>query len=251
MAILDIFEGVEIEPSAFEIALQQMTLFGLEKQIQETQDFDSAVLSTLGFKRDVNNELVRLTEEEQLAAFTPLERANFNILKSQAERIEKAFAGDLPVSEALKQRGEDQFRFLQEGQARRGNVITGTDLTSAVAFSTPGIQSLESVRREQRFLEDTERRDEINRGFSSFRSGLGLLTDINTRRLSELTAAPSRFNVGTGSGLLSNLSQQSLFAAQSQAGINQELADLLVGVGGQLLGPTITKGAGILASLIP
>lgn len=247
MAILDIFDGVEADPSLFEIALQQLTLSGLQKQVEATEDFSSAVERVLGFKRGENNELIRLTEEEIFDTLPPLEQSTFKLLKAQTERLEKAFSGDLPVSEQLKQRSIDQFNVLDEELSRRGQPISGTNLETAVGFSTPAIQSIGQRQRTQGLLEDTERRNEIISGFDTLQRGTGLLSNLRTSRFSELTAAPSRFNLGTSqAGLLSNLNQQSLFNAQSQA-------DLLSGIGGiagKLLDPSITTAAGLLEKLI-
>ena len=247
----NIFAGTEVEPSAFEIALQQIYLSGLTKRFAEIGNISEAVDRTLGFKRDESGNLVELTEQEQFDVLSPVEQTNFNLLKQQVSRLETAFAGDLPVSERLKQRGVEQFDILKEELARRGQPLAGTDLETGVGFTTPAIQSLGERQRTQGLLESEEQRAEIDRGFANVFQGTGILSDLEQRRLQNLTAAPSRFDVGGGGGLLASAGQQSLFNAQQQATSGQGLADLVASLGGQLLGPSITKGAGLLASLIP
>lgn len=246
---MGIFDGIETQPGDFEVALQQIVLAQqqtklsqLGKEVGEVDDLTETVLSIVGKKRDETGKLVNLTEQEQFDNLTPQGQQNFNILKLQREELEKAFAGDLPVSERLKQRGEEAFGFLQEGQARRGNVITGTNLRNAAAFSTPGIQSLAATQRNQRLLEDEEARDVKDRGLLRFQQGVNLQSTLRQRRLDQLLTSPTRFNTGgssgaadSGAGLLSNIERRQIIEGQTQAAINQNLQDLITGGTGRLI----------------
>jgi hypothetical protein len=232
----DIFLGTEVEPSAFEIALQQLFLGGLNRTIAETGDFTSSVESALGFKRDADGNLVKLTEQERFDNLSPVEQRNFNLLKSQVDRLEKAFAGDLPVSERLKQRSMDQFDVLKEEQARRGNVVSGTDLDTAVGFSTPAIQSIGERQRTQGLLEGEEQKNEISQGFANVFNTSGLLRDYSTQNIANLVNAPSRHNIFSSGGLLANAGAASRINAAQE---NEQITDFL------------SLGAGLLGKLIP
>ena len=205
--------GEDVEPSAFEIAMQQLFLSGLSRRVSETNDFSGAVDATLGFKRDEFGTLVPLTDEERFDTLDPASQDTFNLLKQQSQRLETALTGDLPVSERLRQRSKEQFDILKEEQGRRGNTVAGTDLDTAVGFSTPAIQSIGERQRTQGLLEDEERRGEIDKGFGNLFNVQGLLSDIDQRQFSNLVSAPSRFDIGQGGGLLKSDSAQSLFNA--------------------------------------
>lgn len=217
----------DTDPSDFEVAFQDIFLNGLNRRLGEDIEFTDLVHESLGFTRGADGSLRELTDDERIASFSPIEKQTFDLFEAQVDRLETAFAGDLPVSEKLKQRSEDQFGLTQEGLARRGNQVTGTNLDDAVAFSTPGIQTLGEEKRTQALLEDEERRGEINTGFQNVFNTGGLLSSLNQRRVTNLAKSPDRFDFGTGAGLLQSDASQTLFNAQSEA-------DFTGGVGGLL-----------------
>lgn len=231
-----IFLGTEVEPSAFEIAMQQIYLSGLQKRVAETGNLSSAVEATLGFKRDAGGKLVELTEQERFDSLDPVAQSTYNLFKQQVTQLESAFEGE--PSEKLKQRSVDQFKVLKEELARRGQPLAGSSLETGVGFSTPAIQSLGERQRTQGLLEGEERRGEIDRGFSNIFQAGGLLSGFQSKTLANLINAPKRFDVGGGGGLLEGSQATSLFNAQSQA-------DALSGIGG-FFGDIAKEGAGLL-----
>lgn len=226
-----IFDDIEVQPSPFEIALQSIFLSGLQQRVQETGDLSAAVNEALGFKRNADGALVKLTDAERFDSLDPTQQNLFNRLKEQSERLERAFTGDLPVSERLKQRGEDQFRFLKEGRGRKGSAITGDTLESAQGFDTPTIQALGQVRRTQGLLVDEERRGEINTGFSNLFGGAGILQTSQQNDFTNRINAPARFDIGGfGGGLLA----QSGAASRLNFGQETEQASALTGILGNI-----------------
>ncbi len=232
---MGIFDGAEAEPSAFEIAVQTAYLNGLQKSAKETNKFSDYVDSVMGFGRDAQGNPIELSEQERFDALPPEEQRAFSLVEQQYDRVQKAFAGELPVSERLKQRSTDQFDFLQEAQARRGNTVTGTNLSDAVGYSTPAIQSIGERQRTQGLLEDEERRGEINSGFNNVFSGSGILANLKQTRLSNMVNTPKRYELGNGAGLLSNAGQTSRFNASQQGSAGGILGDLSSTVLGSLL----------------
>ncbi|MEE8208241.1 MAG: hypothetical protein V3T88_04705 [Nitrosomonadaceae bacterium] len=227
-----IFDNIVVEPSAFEIALQSIFLSGLQQRVQETGDLSAAVNATLGFKRDAAGALVELTDDERFDALNPEQQNLFNRLEEQNTRLERAFAGDLPVSERLRQRSEDQFDLLQEGRARRGGIVTGTSLTDAQGFDTPSIQSIGQAQRTQGLLESEEALQERQTGFSNLFGGTGILQTSRERDFANRVNAPARFDIGGfGGGLLSSASAASRLnfgqETEQQAGLTGILGNII------------------------
>lgn len=235
----DIFLGTEVEPSAFEIALQQITLSGLEQRIAETGDFSSAVNAALGFKRDADGNFVRLTEQERFDSLGPVEQQTFNLFKQQVSRLESAFAGE--PSELIKEQDVRRADILQEQLTRFGGsrAVSRSDtergVRGLVGGTTPGIQSVQKNIISQNIREDEFRRNEINQGFANVFSGGGLLDRFNTQNIANLTNAPSRFDVFSGGGLLANAGAASRFDAQQQSDFFGSLLDPSLAAGGEFL----------------
>ncbi len=230
---MSIFDSVEVQPSAFEIALQSIFLSGLQQRVEETGDLSAAVNATLGFKRDANGALVELTDDERYASLNPQQQNLYNRLEEQNTRLESAFAGDLPVSERLKQRSEDQLRYIKEGRGRKGSAVTGDTLASAQGYDTPTIQTLGQARRTQGLLEDEERRGEIDKGFNNLFSGTGILQTSQEKDLVNRTNAPARFDIGGfGGGLLQEAGANSRVNAEFEDNNLTNLGGLLTSIGG-------------------
>lgn len=231
-----IFDDIEVEPSAFEIALQSIFLSGLQQRVQETGDLSAAVNATLGFKRDADGNLVELTDTERFDSLNPTQQNLFNRLEDQNIRLEKAFTEGVPVSERLRQRGVDQLRFLKEGRGRKGSAITGDTLESAQGFDTPTIQALGQARRTQGLLVDEEARNERQTGFSNLFGGAGILQTSQQNDFTNRVNAPARFDIGGfGGGLLA----QSGAASRLNFGQETEQNAALTGILGNVIGRLI------------
>ncbi len=228
-----IFDSVEVEPSAFEIALQSIFLSGLQQRVAETGDLRGAVDATLGYKRDADGNLVELSDDERFESLNPEQQNMYSRLQEQNTRLERAFAGDLPVSERLKQRSEDQLRFIKEGRGRKGSAVTGDTLASAQGFDTPTIQTLGQANRTQGLLEDEERRGEIDKGFNNLFHGSGLLQASKEKDMTNRINAPARFDIGGfGGGLLNSASRNSVTNATFEDEWLTDMGGLLTDVGG-------------------
>ncbi len=228
-----IFDSVEVEPSAFEIALQSIFLSGLQQRVQETGDLSAAVNATLGYKRDADGNLVELSDTERFDSLNPEQQNMYNRLQDQNTRLERAFAGDLPVSERLKQRSEDQLALIKEGRGRKGSAITGDTLASAQGYDTPTIQTLGQANRTQGLLEDEERRGEIDKGFNNLFQGSGLLQTSREKDMTSRINAPARFDIGGfGGGLLSSAGSNSRANAKFEDNNLRDWGGVLTGLAG-------------------
>ncbi len=240
MSIFDdigsIFDDIQVEPSAFEIALQSIFLSGLQQRVSETGDLRSAVDATLGFKRDDTGAMVRLSDSERFDSLNPEQKMMYSRLEDQNTRLQRAFAGDLPVSERLRQRNKDQFDALQEGRSRLGGSVVGSNLDDAVGMSTADIQSIGESQRTQGLLEDTESRSEIDRGMNNIFQGAGMLQSNRDKDLVNRINAPARFDkVGFGGGLLSSASQSSRYNAEQEGALRAGMTGIISDVIGGLI----------------
>ena len=72
----DIFFGTEVEPSAFEIAMQNIFLSGLTQRVAETNDLSSAVNEVLGFKPNKK-------DKDKIDAFVTSDKSTADSIKSK------------------------------------------------------------------------------------------------------------------------------------------------------------------------
>ena len=98
----------------------------------------------------------RMTEDERLAVMSPTERANYDILKLQQDRMTKALKGELPISPALEEDIAKQEAGLEESLSRR--------LGSGWETSTPGIQAKSEFDKRSGLLREEARRGELTTG---------------------------------------------------------------------------------------
>lgn len=235
----DIFLGTEVEPSPFEIALQQITLTGLQQRVSETGDFSGAVNAALGFKRDAGGNLVPLTEQERFDSLGPVEQQTFNLFKQQVTQLESAFAGE--PSELIKEQDIKRADVIEEQLKRFGGsrAVSRSDtergVRGLVGGTTPGVQTVQKGIVSQNIREDEFRRNEINQGFANVFGGAGLLDRFNTQNIANLTNAPRRFDVFQGGGLLANAGASSRLDAQSGVDLFGQLLDPSLAAGGEFL----------------
>jgi len=231
---MGLFDGEEVEPSAFQIAMENIFLENTLRRSGEALNFSESVRNALGFKTGDDGSFIRMTDEERFESLDPVARQNAEILKLQSDRLTKALKGELPVSEALRQRSEDQADVTQEALARRGHGIDrdagDRGISGLTGFSTPAIQNIGQQQRTQGLLEDTERRGEMDAGARNVINTSGLLSDFNTRNIGNLSNAPLRFTSGLlGDSLVSADSRASIANAQfdDNASLNSFLGGIL------------------------
>lgn len=159
------------QPSSTEIALQQEQLELLREQRAESEMLKPYILAEMGYK-EVDGELVALTEDELYSNMTPLEQTNYDLQKSYMEglveslplmnetnqlaleRYRKALAGELDVSPALEAELADQQSELEEYLSQR----LGPDWRE----TTAGIQSLSEFNTRAEQLREASRYGELS-----------------------------------------------------------------------------------------
>ena len=219
----NIFLGTEVEPSAFEIALQGMFLDGLQKRVGETGDFSEAIRHTLGFKTDpTSGELVTLTEQERFDSLDPIEQDTFNTFKLQLGEIEKAFSGE--KTEFQKERSRQEAEITSEALARRGGSFVRSDtergLSGLTGLSTAAIQTIGKKQLNEGLQVSAEQEDRKRNSISGLLATGQQFNNLQSNRRSNLVSAPNRFDIG-GAGLLESAAKNSqIQAANTQANIS-------------------------------
>lgn len=139
----------------------------------------------------------------------------------QADRLEKALRGELPISEGTTQRKATEFNLLKESAARRGIEIQGDSVDAATSDSTSGNELVGQFKRTYGLLEDAERRGEIA-GVSGINLGAPTLS---------LAASGNSYGPGSiaqgyaqGAGLISSALQPYQFNRQLQSQVDQQNA---------------------------
>jgi len=129
--------------------------------------------------------------QEQLSMARHLQEPQMRIAELQADRLERALKGELPVSEASQIAREKSEAQMLEGLSRRG-VGPG---------ETPYIQSMGEHERTWEALYDAERRGEIAQGSGLFAQAVGLASPTGMTQ-----GVGTQGVLGQGYGLLPTLS---------------------------------------------
>lgn len=168
---------------------------------------EGAGLKALEEQINQNIELQRETQkallEEVRKGPSEFDQAQNRISILQAERLENALRGDLPVSEATKQRKRQEFDLLKEAAARRGIRIEGDTPETATSNSTAGVQTIGEFNRTYKLAEDAERRGEISAGAAENLARYGLTNSISSQGFNQaaslrgLSAAPGTTFTGS------------------------------------------------------
>jgi len=96
---------------------------------------------------------------------TELEKQWEEVSLLQADRLEKALRGELPVSEGTQKRYEEEKKSMQERLSRK--------LGSGWEESTAGIRAMNEFEQRWQTIMDAERRGEIAQGAPMLLSNLG------------------------------------------------------------------------------
>lgn len=106
----------------------------------------------------------KLTEEQLLAGMTDTERLNYSTTKMSTERLNKALTGTLPISPALEQELTDQETQMKENLARK--------LGPNWELSTPGQKAMSTLKQKADLVREEARRGEITSGDVRFQNSL-------------------------------------------------------------------------------
>lgn len=173
----------------------------------------------------------------QDAALAPLKQQALELAKSQMDWQQKAYNGQLPVSDTLVQQKALDFAKLKEQLGQNGDVIMGDEPGSAVAKSTSGTQALTEFNKRYQALEDEERRGIMTQMNGSQNASVGTVAGGQQLQMNGVPYSPySSLMGGYNTAMQPYLQQQQgmfqsdMFNAQSQ---NSRLTGLM-GLGGQL-----------------
>ena len=189
------------KPTANELALQKLSLDFVKKQAKEYDELKPYALAAMRLTDDGSGGIRMMTEDEYYNTMGDIEKYNYNNLKLQLERQNKALKGELPLSEGLLQQKSKEFSQFKEAMARAGNPIEGDEPGSAIAQTTSGIQGLKSFQDRWGLVEDAERRGELTVGQQTINQTMGVATDIGRSDLAAKEGFPQRTT-----GLLTNVS---------------------------------------------
>jgi hypothetical protein len=208
------------EPAALtanEQALDALSLEGFNKASTETESLTDRLMAVMGIKQDQDSgSFIQMTKEERFAALPEEEQLIATGLEQQIDRQNKLIAGDIAPSAALTERGQLNFDALKEFQARKGNTISGEGINDASAGSTSGIQALSSLRSEHNLAVDTERRADIADLDSSINNRAGLLSNLQNRRVNQISAIPGRNILSKEASNFAGLLRDKNIEAQAQ-----------------------------------
>lgn len=203
-ATLDYMKSTQDSQQAYQTQQLELekTAQRLNKQIIEGQ------LSMQEAQQEYQNKQLQLAQEAQQSLSDYLNQEPSAYQKRleevgllQADRIEKALKGELPVSSATTQAYQEDKKQMAESLSRR--------LGSGWETSTPGIQSMNDLEQKWEVIKDQERRGEIASGMGSLYQGIGLSSALGGQNYNQLMGLSSYSPTGL---LSSNYNTQGLYA---------------------------------------
>lgn len=155
----------------------------------------------------------QLAKEKEFAA---LQDQQLAITKAQADRQQKALAGEIETSPILQKQIQDEFNTFKENQARAGNVIMGDNIDNATGKGSAAIESLRAFKDNATAAKQREIQSIIQGETPLYYGGLGLAGNVRT-------AAPNLPYGGLSSMSLSGMQP---FQFDRQMNWNQQMAQM-------------------------
>lgn len=166
-----------------QISLAQESLALQRSQLERAELLEPAQFALLQQQTDIAQSQFDLLQAQIDREPTELEQKQQDIALLQAEKVEKALKGELPISPQTLKAEEDEFVKLKEQLARAGIDVQGDDLQEATSTSTAGIQAIESLKQRFDAIKFAEQQGAITQGQSLLLQGAGAIADIEQRRL--------------------------------------------------------------------
>ena len=167
--------GTKVEapqPTAAEQQLQTMQLDLLKKQSADNEALKPYIAQQMGFNYDSKTgAYTKMTEAERVAAMTPDEKSNYDLLQMYNQRQKDALEGKLPVSPALENDLNLQQKQIEESLSQR--------LGPNWRQTTGGIQALKAFNEQSGLLKEEARRGQMTTGEGLYASRMGLVNNLN------------------------------------------------------------------------
>lgn len=170
------FQSTQLDLATESLALQRI-------QIERAEALEPAQFALLTQQTEIAASQLELLQDAISREPTELEQKQEEIALLQAERVEKALKGELPIGPHTLQAEKDEFEKLKEQLARAGIDVQGDTLQEATSTSTAGIQALESLKKRFDAIKFAEQQGAITQGQSLLLQGAGAIADIEQRRL--------------------------------------------------------------------
>ena len=175
-AAIRAFQSEQLGLARESLALQRI-------QIERAEALEPAQFALLTQQTEIAASQLELLQSTINREPTELEQKQEEIALLQAERVEKALKGELPIGPQTLEAEKREFVKLKEQLARAGIDVQGDDLESATSTSTAGIQALDSLKKRFDAIKFAEQQGAITQGQSLLLQGAGAIADIEQRRL--------------------------------------------------------------------
>ncbi|OGW44447.1 MAG: hypothetical protein A2Y66_01770 [Nitrospirae bacterium RBG_13_41_22] len=164
-------KDMEIEMSKKAMELNQKILDGQLSMQDAQQEYQTKQLDLAQQSMDALSAYLNKDPTE-------LEKKLGDIQMLQANRLESALKGELPVSEATTQTYDKQKKEMQDAMSQK--------LGSGWEETTPGIQAMNEFEKNWNVVKDQERRGEISSGTGALYSGIGLTEGVENQNFNRL-----------------------------------------------------------------
>jgi hypothetical protein len=131
----------------------------LQTQMAQYEAMLPSIAHQMHYRLGDDNEWVRMSDQEWYNSplTTVTERSQWDLHQSQIERQRKALAGEVPLTEAMKQAKQEEFKRLR----RSTGTISGADPSSADAGDTIAAQRLAEFDKKWGLVEEAQRHGEL------------------------------------------------------------------------------------------
>ena len=228
------FQSAQLDLATESLALQRI-------QIERAEALEPAQFALLTQQTEIAASQLQLLQDTINREPTELEAKQEEIALLQAERVEKALKGELPIGPQTLAAEKDEFKKLKEQLARAGIDVQGDDLEGATSTSTAGIQAIESLKKRFDAIKFAEQQGAITQGQSLLLQGAGAIADIEQRRLGTAfgntgALVPQRQQFGLFDPVGSRLQNFGTAATFGFGAAHQGFSSLNQGFGGAIQG---------------
>lgn len=163
----------------------------LDRSVKDADTMWPIILAQSGYKLDADGKAVQMSEDERLAAMSPLDKQNYERQKTLAEREQLALEGKLELPVGTQQ--------MMEEQKRQQESLLAQKLGPDWQLSTPGIQTRAKREASNLAATDAFRRGEVSLGMGLLGQNQALMQG-GSQGLSNLLAGYGGRNLGAVQG---------------------------------------------------
>jgi len=172
------------KPSAEELALMATQNELLQTQLDYTNQMMPVYAHQMHYSVGADGEWIQMTDNEwyNSSMTTDRQRQEWDIAGKQMKRYEQALAGEIPLTQQMKDQKQTEFRQLADASG-----ITGDTVENAQAEDTIGVQKLGEFQKRWGLVEEAQRYGELGTAGQAALQGSSLTGNLATQKVGTLS----------------------------------------------------------------